>query len=77
MLTYNKAELLINGEEKFPRLFADLEQAEHFIHLEYYIVEEGIILDRLMDILKRKASEGVEVLSVSVFSLYDCQSRRK
>ncbi len=61
MLTYNKAELLINGEEKFPRLFADLEQAEHFIHLEYYIVEEGIILDRLMDILKRKASEGVKV----------------
>lgn len=61
VLTYNKADLLINGEEKFPRVFRDLEQAEHFIHLEYYIVEEGHIFDRLLAILKKKAAEGLKV----------------
>lgn len=61
ILTYNNAELLINGEEKFPRAFEDMENAVHFIHLEYYIVEEGEVFDRLVNILKRKASEGVKI----------------
>ena len=61
ILTYNDVTLMINGEKKFPKVFEDLEKAEHFIHLEYYIVEEGAIVEQLFDILKRKAAEGVKV----------------
>ncbi|MBX3242341.1 MAG: cardiolipin synthase [Chitinophagaceae bacterium] len=61
MLSYNKAELLINGEAKFPAVFEALEKAEHFIHLEYYIVEEGVVADRFFEILTRKAAGGVKV----------------
>lgn len=57
----NKVELLINGEAKFSRLFEELEKAKHHIHIEYYIIEEGIVASRLKDILLRKAKEGVNI----------------
>ena len=57
----NTVKLLVNGEEKFPELFAMLDAAEQHIHLEYYIVEPGAITDRMKEILLRKASEGVQV----------------
>ena len=38
-----------------------LEKAEKFIFLEYFIVEEGYMWDSILDILKRKVQEGVEV----------------
>lgn len=57
----NNVSLLINGDEKFEALFKALEEAEHHIHLEYYIVEEGVVVDRLFEILERKVQEGVEI----------------
>lgn len=57
----NTTKLLVNGEEKFPELFAMLEAAQHHIHIEYYIVEPGRIADRMKEILLRKAREGVQV----------------
>lgn len=49
------------GEEAIEALFADLEKAEKFIFMEYFIVHEGKVMDQLLDILSRKAAEGVEV----------------
>ena len=49
------------GEDKFDALIDELEKAERFIFMEYFIVEEGIMWDTILDILKRKAKEGVEV----------------
>ena len=49
------------GDELFPALLADLEQAEHYIFLEYFIIAEGKMLDKLLDVLARKAAEGVDV----------------
>lgn len=60
-LSFNNATLLLNGEEKFKHVFEALEKAEHFIHLEYYIIENGSITDRLFEILVRKAKQGVTV----------------
>ena len=57
----NKVDLLINGEEKFPALFEAIEAATHHINLEYYIFEPDGIGTRLIEVLERKASEGVEV----------------
>ena len=49
------------GEEAIEALFADLEKAEKFIFMEYFIVHEGKVMEQLLDILSRKAAEGVEV----------------
>ena len=49
------------GENKFEEMLRQLEQAEHFIFLEYFIIEEGEMWGRILEILARKASEGVEV----------------
>ena len=49
------------GENKFEEMLKQLEQAEHFIFLEYFIIEEGEMWGRILEILARKASEGVEV----------------
>ena len=38
-----------------------LRSAEKFIFMEYFIVEEGIMWNTILEILKRKAAEGVEV----------------
>lgn len=39
----------------------DLEQAEKFIFMEYFILEDGEAFRQLREILERKAAEGVEV----------------
>lgn len=49
------------GEKKFDALFEDLEKAEKFIFLEYFIVSNGEIWDRLKQVLARKAVQKVEV----------------
>lgn len=49
------------GEEVFPDMIAALESAEQFIFLEYYIVEKGYMLNRILEILERKVKAGLEV----------------
>ena len=49
------------GEDKFNAMLRELEKAEKFIFMEYFIVEEGYMWGRILDILLHKASEGVEV----------------
>ena len=49
------------GEDKFEALLAQLEQAKDFIFMEYFIVEEGYMWGRILDVLERKVQEGVEV----------------
>jgi len=52
---------LATGEEYFEVLLDELEKAENFIFMEYFIVEEGYMWGRVLDILKRKVDQGVEV----------------
>lgn len=49
------------GDDQFPELLRQLEGARHFIFLEYFIVEHGIMWDSILEILEKKAKEGVEV----------------
>lgn len=49
------------GEAKYEDLLKELEKAEEFIFLEYFIVERGKMWDSILEILERKAKEGVEV----------------
>lgn len=57
----NQVDLLINGEEKFPALIRDIKAARYNIHFEYYIFEPDIIGNQVLDLLKEKARQGVEV----------------
>lgn len=49
------------GEEMFEDLIPELEKAEKFIFLEYFIISPGRMWDSVLEILKRKAAEGVDV----------------
>ncbi len=49
------------GEHMLPELLSDLEAAERFIYMEYFIIEEGKFWDPVLEVLKRKAAAGVEV----------------
>ena len=57
----NEVTFLNNGKAKFEALLRELQHAREFIHLEYYIFEEDNIGNRVKEILKKKAKEGVEV----------------
>lgn len=49
------------GEEMFPDMLEALKSAEHFIFMEYFIVEEGYMFNQIADILEEKAKSGVDV----------------
>ena len=50
-----------SGEENFPTLLEELKKAEHFIFLEYFIVEEGEMWNAILEVLKEKAAAGLDV----------------
>ena len=50
-----------SGEEKFEAMKEELRKAEHYIFLEYFIAEKGIMWNEILDILKEKVWQGVEV----------------
>lgn len=57
----NDVAIIINGENKFPAVFEAIEKAKHHIHLEYYIYEPDAIGMQLIELLIRKAGQGVQV----------------
>ena len=50
-----------SGEAKFQAILTELEKAKSFIFMEYFIIEEGYMWGRMLEILARKAKEGVDV----------------
>lgn len=49
------------GEEKFAELLRQLEKAEKYIFVEYFIIDEGLMWGKILEILVRKAAEGLDV----------------
>lgn len=49
------------GEEAFSAMLDEMEQARQFIFLEYFIIDEGYMWGRMLNVLERKARQGVEV----------------
>lgn len=50
-----------SGEEYYEALLEELNQAKHFIFMEYFIVEEGSMWNSILEVLERKAKEGLDV----------------
>lgn len=57
----NHAEVLSDGNKAFNSIFTELEKATDHIHLEYYIIREDSIGQKLKDVLIRKTKAGVKV----------------
>lgn len=49
------------GEEFFEELKKELKKAQKYIFLEYFIIQEGLMWDSILEILEEKIKEGVEV----------------
>ncbi len=49
------------GEQLFPSLLAELEKAERFIFIEFFIIDNGLVWDSIRSILERKSRQGVDV----------------
>lgn len=49
------------GDDLIPVLLDELEKAKSYIFMEYFIIDRGEVWDKVLDVLKRKAAEGVEV----------------
>lgn len=49
------------GELAFEDMKAQMRKAEKYIFLEYFIVEEGKMWNEMLEILKEKAAQGVDV----------------
>ncbi len=57
----NQVRVLNNGRQTFGSIIYEMENARDHIHLEFYIIEDDSIGNRIKDILVRKAREGVKV----------------
>lgn len=49
------------GEEMFAAMCEELQRAQKFVFFEYFIIEEGVMWNTILDILKQKVREGVDV----------------
>ncbi len=57
----NQVHIFTNGTDLFDDMFAQIEQAHTYIHIEYYIFLHDDIGTRFSDLLIRKVHEGVKV----------------
>ncbi|MDO4431870.1 MAG: cardiolipin synthase [Aerococcaceae bacterium] len=55
------AQYFASGEAAFPELLAALEQAERYIFVEFFIIKSGEMAHDLFEVMKRKATQGVDV----------------
>ncbi len=49
------------GEDMFVDMCTELEKAEKFVFIEYFIINSGRFWDTMVDILEKKAAKGVDV----------------
>lgn len=68
----NDIDIFTDGNEKFDALIEDLKNAEHFIHMQYYIIRNDVLFNRIKDVLIQKAARGVEVRIL--FDAMGCRS---
>ncbi len=57
----NQVDVYTNGNRKFEALFEAIRDAKRHVHLEYYILRNDALGERLIAALEEKAREGVQV----------------
>lgn len=61
LFTDTRVDYYPDGEAMMQAMLRDLATATHFIYMEYFIIEEGVFWNGILEILKEKAAAGVEV----------------
>ena len=59
--TGNKVKYYALGDDVYPKMLEALEKAERFIFMEYFIIRQDGMWQGILDILERKAREGLDV----------------
>ncbi len=57
----NEVQFFVDGREKFQALVEDLKQAQSSIHIQYYIIKDDEVFRSILEVLRQKVQEGVEV----------------
>ncbi|WXR62579.1 cardiolipin synthase [Peptostreptococcaceae bacterium AGR-M142] len=57
----NEVKIFNHGNEKFEELFKDINNAKEYIHMIYFIINNDELGNKLIDLLTKKAKEGVDV----------------
>ncbi|MCT8395390.1 cardiolipin synthase [Weissella soli] len=57
----NAVRIFTDGHKKFAQLFDDIERAKHHVNLEYFTIYDDQIGNELVDLLTRKAKQGVRI----------------
>ncbi|MDE5680617.1 MAG: cardiolipin synthase, partial [Lachnospiraceae bacterium] len=71
----NDIDIFTDGNVKFDALLEDLRQAKEFIHIQYYIIKNDVLFNRIREVLEEKAAQGVEVRVL--FDAMGCRSVKK
>ena len=70
--------MLQDGGETFNTLFKAMEEAQKFIHVQYYILERGTLFEKMLELFQKKISEGVEIRIIyDSFGSYSLRGRPK
>lgn len=57
----NEVKVFTDGNDKFDALIEDIRAAESYIFLQYYIIKNDVLFNRIRDVLLEKAAQGVEI----------------
>ena len=55
------SEFFARGEDMFSSMLRDIEGAEKYVFLEYFIIAKGVMWEKIFSLLRQKAGEGVEI----------------
>ena len=69
---YNHFSVLVDSNTFLPRMLGAIDTACHYLLLEMYLVESGVVADRFIDTLVKAANRGVQV-----YLLFDDYGARK
>lgn len=58
---HNEVQIITSGKEKFKKMFEDMNNAEESIHVVYYGLHNDKVGEAFVDLLTKKAKEGVKV----------------
>ncbi|EKS7865485.1 cardiolipin synthase [Bacillus cereus] len=53
--------LYIDGKQLNNQLFSDIEQAKHYVHVNFFSIADDKVSHQFLELLRKKSQEGVEV----------------
>ncbi|PEB54294.1 cardiolipin synthase [Bacillus pseudomycoides] len=75
-IRYGNFKLFVDGEDLYQKLFDDINRAEKYVYIHFYIVGKDEVSHKFLQLLERKASSGVDVkLSVDRIGGYKVKKK--